>query len=105
MLALSEDTFAMPKQERQLYSNLLGAISTHPHLLGPVRELFKSTYGELAKCKSQPALAQLLAAALDGITLLELLGLHRFTKRQQIALRSAVEELASHLDSPASATN
>jgi len=102
VLALSEDTFAMPRHEKQLYSNLLAAISNHPHLLGPVRELFRHTYGQLAKDNSHPGLAQLLAAALDGITLLELLDLHRFTKAQHAAMRTAVERLASQLDLPAS---
>jgi len=102
VLALSEDTFAMPRKEKQLYSNLLAAISTHPHLLGPVRDLFRNTYGRLAQGESHPALSQLLAAALDGITLLELLDLHRFTKAQRAAILATVEALAGQLDVPAS---
>lgn len=98
LLALVEETFDMSRSEKQLMTNLLAAASAHPHLLGPVRKLFKETYGELAEGGAKAGLALAIAAALDGISLLELLDFHQFTKGQREAMRNALHELIARLD-------
>lgn len=98
LLALVDDTFDMPRAERQLLTNLLSAASAYPHLLGPVRKLFAQMYGELSESSTEAGPALVIAAALDGITLLELLDFHQFTKRQREAMRLALHELIAKLD-------
>jgi AcrR family transcriptional regulator len=97
LLALVDETFDMPRSEKQLLTNLLAAGSAYPHLLGPVRKLFTQMYGELTESGAQAGPALVIAAALDGITLLELLDFHQFTKRQREAMRQALLELIKPL--------
>jgi AcrR family transcriptional regulator len=93
MAVLIEETFGMADDEKRLLSNLLAAASSYPHLLAPVQALFERIYQEFSD--SGPAL--LLAAALDGISLLELLNLQRFSPSQRAAMQQAALALASQI--------
>lgn len=98
LLTFVDDTFDMPSSEKQLLTNLLSAASSYPHLLGPVRATFMRTYGELSDAGNEAGLALVLAVALDGISLVELLGLHQFTKRQREVMRKTLKELIAQLN-------
>ncbi|CAB3748623.1 hypothetical protein LMG29660_00965 [Burkholderia puraquae] len=88
---LSKLTFDMPEDRRLLLANLLAATSLYPHLAGPVRDFFSRSYARVAQ--SGPDAGQVLAlvVALDGIALLEVLNLHRFTSEQRQVLRDTLE--------------
>ncbi|MBN3816441.1 TetR/AcrR family transcriptional regulator [Paraburkholderia sp. Se-20369] len=88
---LSKLTFDMPEDRRLLLANLLAATSLYPHLAGPVRDFFSRSYEQVAQ--SGPDAGQVLAlvVALDGIALLEVLNLHRFTPEQRQVLRDTLE--------------
>jgi AcrR family transcriptional regulator len=88
---MSVETFEMPAQQRQLLTNLLAAVSSHPQLIAPVQALYARNYDWLGKSGEQADQAMLLAAALDGIALLELLNLHQFTPQQRDAMRAAMD--------------
>ena len=94
LLALIDDTFDMPPSEKRLMTNLLAAASQYPHLLAPAQKLFTSLYGEFADAGKAAGLALAIAAALDGVSLLELLNLHRFDEHQRDAMRDALKHLA-----------
>lgn len=95
--ALTNATFKMADDDKKLLSRLLAAASTHQHLMDPARSLFADVYDELAGSGEHAGLALLLAAALDGVTLLELLDLHHFSKTQGAAMRRALKRLTSEL--------
>lgn len=95
--AMIDDTFDMEPAEKQLISNLLAAASSYPHLLGPVRDLYGRLYTDFAKSKPHPGTALVIAAALDGVSMLELLDFHRFTEPQRKALRQALHALAKEI--------
>ena len=97
LLALVDETFDMPRGEKQLLTQMLSAASTHHHLLGPVRQLFDTVYGGLDDGSAEAGMALVIATALDGITLLELLDFHHFTKRQRTTMREALHKLAAQL--------
>ena len=97
VLALAEETFDMPEDQRRILSNMLAASSTYPHLMGPAQSLFSNVYGELGSSGPHAGRALLLAAALDGFSLLELMNLHQFTPQQKKTMRRAVMELAREL--------
>lgn len=98
LMALVDDTFDMPPGEKRLQANLLAAATSYPHLLGPVQQLFDRTYGELSGARPEAGLALVVAAALDGISLLELLNLHQFSPQQHTAMRQALQQLAQRFD-------
>ncbi|WP_185731628.1 TetR/AcrR family transcriptional regulator [Burkholderia contaminans] len=91
MAELSKLTFDMPEDRRLLLANLLAATSLYPHLAGPVRDFYSRSYARVAQ--SGPDAGQVLAlvVALDGIALLEMLNLHRFTPEQRQVLRDTLE--------------
>jgi AcrR family transcriptional regulator len=97
ILSLVETTFDLPERDRKVFSNLLAAASAYPHLMKPAQALFSRLYEEIAGSGSKAGLALVLAAALDGISLLEFLGLHRFPEDQLATMRRTVAELASQL--------
>jgi len=97
LLALVDDTFDMPESERRLVANLLAAASSYPHLLAPVQGLYGRLYGQFADAGKNAGLALVLAAALDGIVLLELMNLHQFQPEQHQAMRQVLQELAKNL--------
>jgi len=94
---LLNDTFDMPDKRRRLLTNLLAAASSHPHLIAPIQALYARSYEEASHGGPHAGLAMVLAAALDGIALLELLNLHRFTPQQRRALRETLERSISDL--------
>ena len=95
--ALIDDTFEMSRKEKLLLTNLLAAATSYPHLLAPVRQVFERLYGVFADAGPQAGLALAVAAALDGISLLELLDLHHFSKPQRDAMRQALQRLVQDL--------
>ncbi|UVH57754.1 TetR/AcrR family transcriptional regulator [Variovorax paradoxus] len=95
--ALIDDTFDMEPREKQLISNLLAAASSYPHLLGPVRDFYSRLYGDFAKSGSRSGTALVIAAALDGMSVMELLSFHQFSDRQRKAMRQALHALAKEL--------
>lgn len=97
VLALADESFDMPEDQRRILSNMLAASSTYPHLMGPAQSHFSNVYGELAGSGPHAGRALLLSAALDGFTFLELLNLHQFTPQQKKAMRRAVLEMAREL--------
>lgn len=97
LLALVDDTFDMPHSEKLLLANLLAAAFSYPHLMGPAQQLFERLYGEFAETGPKAGQALAIAAALDGISLLELLNLHQFTEQQRDAMRKALQRMAQEL--------
>lgn len=95
--AMIDDTFGMSRKEKLLLTNLLAAATSYPHLLAPVQQIFERLYGEFADAGPHAGLALALAAALDGISLLELLNLHHFSKPQRDAMRQALQQLVQDL--------
>lgn len=96
--ALVGTTFDMSDADKRVFTQLLAAASSHPHLMGPAQASFARVYADLqALGGHQAPLALVLAAALDGISLLELLNLHHFSDAQRQAMRQAVSELAQQL--------
>ncbi|HEK3745009.1 TPA: TetR family transcriptional regulator [Pseudomonas aeruginosa] len=95
--AMIDDTFDLPSAEQLLISNLLAAASSYPHLLGPVRDLYGRLYSEFSKSGRQTGTALVIAAALDGVSMLELLDFHRFNEAQRKALRQALHALAKEI--------
>lgn len=98
MLAHMDEALNAPKNERLLMANMLAAASAFPHLLGPVREAFIRLYGELSELGPNAGTALVILAALDGLSLLELLDLHQFTKPQRKAMQTTLRKLALTLD-------
>jgi AcrR family transcriptional regulator len=98
LLALVDDTFDMPSGEKRLLANLLAAATSYPHLLAPVQQLYKRLYGELAHAGPEAGLALVVAAALDGISLMELLNLHQFSPEQHDAMRQVLQRIAQRFD-------
>lgn len=97
LVALIDDTFDMPRGEKKLLASLLAAASSYPHLIEPAQQLFKRIYEEVAGSGANAGLALGIAAALDGITLLELLNLHQFDKQQRESMRQALHGLVRSL--------
>jgi AcrR family transcriptional regulator len=97
LVALVDDTFEMSAQDKAVLSSLLAAISSYPHLLAPVRDLFDDVYSRVGKGRGNSGGALAIAAALDGMVLLELLDLHHFTKPQRIAMQRALHAMAEGL--------
>ena len=97
LLALIDDTFDMPRSEKLLLTNLLAAATNYPHLLEPVQQSFARWYSEFADAGPPAGLALAIAAALDGLSLLELLNLHQFSERQREAMRQTLQQLAQTL--------
>ncbi len=95
--AMIDDTFDMPPEEKQLISNLLAAASSYPHLLGPVRDLYGRLYSDFSQAGPQSGQALVIAAALDGISMLELLDFHQFTDPEREALRHALHAMAKKI--------
>ncbi|RFA27769.1 hypothetical protein CAI21_14235 [Alkalilimnicola ehrlichii] len=87
---LLNDTLDMPQDQRQLLANLLVAVCLQPSLAGPVQALYARDYEALSG-GDDGGRAMLLAAAMDGIALIELLHLHKFTSQQRQAMRAALE--------------
>lgn len=92
LIRLSHDTFDMPPRQRLLLSNILGAVTANPHLIEPVQNLYERGYEWAVQSGTHAGQAMILAAALDGITLLELLNLHTFTPQQRQVMRDALEQ-------------
>ncbi|VWB41779.1 TetR family regulatory protein [Burkholderia lata] len=88
---LSKLTFDMPEDRRLLLANLLAATSLYPHLAGPVRDFFSRSYEQVAQSGPEAGQVLALVVALDGIALLEVLNLHRFTPEQRQVLRDTLE--------------
>lgn len=95
--AMIDDTLDMHPGEKQLMSNLLAAASSYPHLLGPVRDLYDHLYSDFANSGPHNGTALVIAAALDGVMMLQLLDFHRFNERERKAIRSALHTLAKQL--------
>lgn len=88
---MSKETFELPPEQRQLMANLLAAVSSHPQLIAPVQALYARNYDWMAQSGGHADQGMVLAAALDGIALLELLNLHQFTPQQRAAMRTALD--------------
>ncbi|MGM9491056.1 TetR/AcrR family transcriptional regulator [Ideonella sp. YS5] len=96
--AFIDETFDMPPAEKQLMTNLLAAAAAYPHHMAPAQRLFDRLYGEFAGAGPKAGLALVIAAALDGISLLELMNLHQFSESQRKAMRRALQDLAQTLN-------
>ena len=94
---IKQYTFDMPPDQRQLLSNMLGAVSSNPLLLPPAQALYARGYNWMIQSGEHAGEAMMLSAALDGITLLELLNLHQFTPEQRDAMRAAIDAAISKL--------
>ncbi|MFE8646415.1 TetR/AcrR family transcriptional regulator [Sphingomonas sp. NCPPB 2930] len=94
-----DEVFDMSPKESLLRANLLSAASSHPQLVGLVRERYEQGYRHLQSVTgSKAGLAVAIAVATDGIALLELMNLCRFTTAQRESLRSALAVLAQQID-------
>lgn len=93
---LLDETFDMSGEQRTLLTNLLAAAAAHPHLLEPVNALYARHF-EAFSHTPHAGMVMVLAAALDGIALLEVLGIHQFDTQQRQAMREALEKAISEL--------
>lgn len=94
---LCDDAFDMPDSQRQFLTNMLAAASLYPQLIGPVQKMYSDVYGHMQQFGEHSGKAMLLAAAFDGMTLLELLNFHQFTAEQRALLRTAFAKAISEL--------
>jgi AcrR family transcriptional regulator len=94
---LVDETFDMPSCEKLLHSNLLAAVASYPHLMAPAQRFYAEHYDKFADAGPQVGLALVIATALDGIALLELVKLHQFTPEQRDTMRAALHQLAKSL--------
>lgn len=94
---LCDDAFEMPDSQRQFLTNMLAAASLYPQLIGPVQKMYGDVYLHMKQFDQHAGKAMLLAAAFDGMTLLELLNFHQFTAEQRQLLRDAFEQAINAL--------
>ncbi len=97
LLELCNDTFEMPDNQRLFLTNMLAAASLYPQLIGPVQRMYGDVYQHMNQFGPDAGKAMLLAAAFDGITLLELLNFHQFSAEQRQILRQALEQAINQL--------
>lgn len=95
--SIEKHTFDMPATQKRLLSNMLEAIITNPQLVLSVQPQYERCYSELERA-SDPGRALVLLAAIDGVLLLELLNLYKFSPTQRELLRSTLANLARDLD-------
>ncbi|KVS62430.1 TetR/AcrR family transcriptional regulator [Burkholderia cepacia] len=94
--SLEKFIFNMKPAQKRLLTNMLAAVSTHPQFVSAAQPLYERSYECLGHGPAA-GLALLLAAALDGVQLLEMLNLYTFTPVQRDALRLALQDLARTL--------
>jgi len=94
---LCNDAFDMSDSQRQFLTNMLAAASLYPQLIGPVQKMYNEVYQHMHASGQHGGKAMLLAAAFDGMTLLELLNFYQFTPEQRQSLRSAFEKAISEI--------
>ena len=97
MVRYIDEALDMPENQRRLLTGLLTAVVAHPELIGPVRSLYARSYEGLAGIGTQAGPALMVSAALDGISLMEMLGLHRLTPQQQQTLRKTLKNVAKSM--------
>jgi AcrR family transcriptional regulator len=90
LTALVDEAFDMSDSDRVLQANLLAAASSYPHLMPPVQAMFARIYERCAEDEGKAGQALVLAAAMDGFVLLDLLNLHRFKPEQRQAMRQTM---------------
>ncbi len=95
--AMIEESFDLPEEERQLMSHLLAAAASHPQLLGPAQRMFGRAYADFEAAGADAGLALLLAAAMDGLVMLELTQVHQFSESQRRVMRAALQDLIAPL--------
>mgnify|MGYP002621621483 FL=1 len=93
---LLDETFDMSEEQRTLLTNLLAAAAIYPHLLEPVKAYYARDF-EAFNNAPNAGMVMILAAAIDGIALLEILGLHQFSAQQRQAMRDALEKAIGEL--------
>lgn len=97
MLDLCNDAFDMPQSQRLFLTNMLAAASLYPQLIGPVQKMYGEVYQQMQQFGADAGKAMVLAAAFDGITLLELLNFHQFSSEQRQLLRQTLEQAIKDL--------
>lgn len=93
---LLQKVFNMPEEQRRLLTNMLAAATAHPVLLSPLQALYERDYGDIGQSRN-PGRALLVAAAIDGFVLVELLNLYKFTAEQRNALREELSCLINQI--------
>lgn len=90
LLAMIDDTFATGEEEKTLWANLLAAVSSYPKQLAPVQRMYERLTLDLTRSHTHAGLALMVACAMDGMVLLELLNLKQFSEAEHQAMRQSL---------------
>ena len=93
--SLIETEFALSSEERATAQSILAAGAEDPALLEPARDYFQTLFKHIRHEKDDPTLTITVALALQGMQLLETIGLYQFDKNQKSQLKKRLLELVS----------
>ena len=90
LIAMIDDTFAMPAADKALMRNLLAAVSNYPNQLGPVQQMYERTVSSINQQGEHSGLALMVSCALDGLVFLELLDIKHFNDQERAQMRQTL---------------
>lgn len=93
--ALINTEFSLTLAERATANAILASGAENPTLLDPAREYFKTLFDHLAQDPNDPALGTTAILAVQGMQLLETLGLYHFESADKERLRLRLLALVS----------
>ena len=93
--AMINTEFSLTLAERATANAILASGAENPALLDPVREYFTILFDHLAQGANDPALGTTAILAVQGIQLLETLGLYQFESADKDRLRLRLLTLVS----------
>ena len=92
--SLIETEFTLSPEERSAAQSILAAGAEDPALLQPARDYFNTLFKHVTYAEEDPELIITVALALQGMQLLETMGLFQFTIDQKTRLKKRLLELA-----------
>lgn len=95
LTALINTEFALTLTERSTANAILAGGAENPDLLDPAREYFSMLFDYLVKEASDPALGTTVVLAVQGMQLLDTLGLYQFEPAEKDRLQQRLLALVS----------
>ena len=92
---LIETEFALTTGERAAAQSILAAGAEDPALLDPARNYFKLLFKQIGNGSDDPELSTAVALALQGMQLIETIGLYKFKEEEKLRLKDRLLELVS----------
>lgn len=80
-------------EERLMGQALLAASAENPELLKPAQDYMRTLYNSFTQNTEQPATARLLFVAIEGLQLLETVGLLNLNKKEKQSLQTLISGL------------